>query len=48
MSNYRLEGKTFVIDDYDRMPGFFNAFCQVLQVLKEFQCGHSTLTEDRE
>lgn len=47
MSNYRLEGKTFVIDDYDRMPAF-QAFCQVLQVLKEFQCGHSTLTEDRE
>lgn len=22
MSNYRLEGKTFVIDDYDRMPAF--------------------------
>lgn len=47
MSNYRLEGKTFVIDDYDRMPAF-SSFCQVLQVLKEFQCGHSTLTEDRE
>ena len=22
MENYRLEGKTFVIDDYDRLPAF--------------------------
>ena len=26
MENYRLEGQTFVIDDYDKMPAFFKLF----------------------
>lgn len=47
MENYRLEGKTFVIDDYDRLPAF-SSFLPGLAGVRVFQCGRSTQTEDRE